>query len=106
MACPQFDELLSGGAADHAAHCEECRALLEALAEVDATFDASFAGIAAPPGLAVRALVLASHTAPLRRPSALPEVLDFIGWAAVLVLAAVLIPRFLPEIQALLANLG
>jgi hypothetical protein len=36
----------------------------------------------------------------------LPEVLDFIGWAAVLVLAAVLLPRFLPLLNAALANLS
>jgi hypothetical protein len=107
MACPQFEDLLQGGpAASHAAHCEECRALLEALADADATFEAAFAGITAPSGMAARALALAARTAPLRRPSVLPELLDFIGWAAVLVLAAVLIPRFLPEIQHLLANLG
>lgn len=112
MACPQFEDLnpedlLAGGSgASHAAHCEECRALLEALADVDTAFEASFAGITAPPGLAARALAMAARTAPLRRPPVLPEVLDFIGWAAVLVLAAVLIPRFLPEIQHLLTNLG
>jgi hypothetical protein len=103
MACPEFEELLRQGEQGHAAHCEECRALLEALADVDATFEAAFAGVAAPPGLeaAVRARV-----ARLRGPSLVPEVLDFIGWAAVLALAAILFPRVLPFITALLAQLS
>jgi hypothetical protein len=108
MACPTFEELSRGGAsvAGHAVHCEQCRALLESLAEVDATLEAAFEGIAAPPGLAARARLMAARETRLRRPSVLPEVLDFIGWAAVLALAAVLLPRFLPAIQAMLANLG
>jgi hypothetical protein len=109
MACPRFEDLLRGGsgtAADHASRCDECRALLEAFYDVDATLDAAFAGIAAPPGLAARARAQAARETRLRRPSPLPEVLDFIGWAAVLTLAAVLLPRFLPVVQAALARLG
>jgi|SRR5580658_5013947 hypothetical protein len=109
MACPRFEDLLRGGsgnAANHAAHCEGCRALLEALDDVDAALDAAFVGIAAPPGLAARAGAQAARETRLRRPSLLPEVLDFIGWAAVLTLAAVLLPRFLPVVQAALARLG
>jgi hypothetical protein len=105
MACPRFEDLLRGGR-DHAARCQECRALLEAFGEVDATLDAAFRGISAPPGLVARARAQAARETPLRRPSPLPEVLDFIGWAAVLTLAAVLLPRFLPVVQAVLASLG
>lgn len=108
MACPSFEDLSAGGESvlRHAAECEDCRALLEALAGVDTTLESAFAGISAPPGMAARARALAARETPLRRPSVLPEVLDFIGWAAVLTLAAVLIPRFLPQIQAMLASLG
>jgi hypothetical protein len=53
---------------------------------------------------AVRARV--ARELPLRRPSPLPEILDFIGWAAVLALAVVLLPRFLPLIDVALAGLG
>ena len=79
MACPEFEELLRRGERGHAAHCEECRALLEALADVDATFEAAFAGVAAPPGLqaAVRARV--ARQGRLRAPSLVPEILGFIG---------------------------
>jgi hypothetical protein len=105
MACPSFEELLRG-AGDHAARCEECRALLEALTEVDATLEAAFADITAPAGLAARARAQASLEAALQRPSWVPEILDFIGWAAVLALAAVLIPRCLPLLQAALTRPG
>lgn len=106
MACPEFEDLVSGAAGDHAAHCEDCRALLDALADVDATFEAAFAGIAAPPSLAAAVRLRVERELPLRRPSLVPEVLDFIGWAAVLVLAAVLLPRFLPLIHDAIASLS
>jgi hypothetical protein len=106
MACPDFEELVSGRAGDHAAHCEECRALLDALADVDATFEAAFAGISAPPSLAAEVRARVAREFPLRRPSLLPEVLDFIGWAAVFALAAILLPRFLPVLNAAIASLS
>ena len=105
MACPEFEDLLRDGG-DHAAHCEECRALLEALADVDATLDGALAGISAPPSLAAAVRARRTHEFPVRRPSVLPEVLDFIGWAAVLALAAVLVPRFLPILDAALARIS
>jgi hypothetical protein len=106
MACPEFEDLVRGGAGGHAARCEDCRALLEALADVDATFEAAFAGVSAPPGMAAAVRARVARELPLRRPSPLPEILDFIGWAAVLALAAVLLPRFLPLIDAALAGRG
>ena len=106
MACPDFEDLVNGGAGDHSAHCEECRALLDAWADVDATFDAAFAGISAPPRLAALVRARAVREIAVRRPSLLPEVLDFIGWAAVFALAAVLLPRFLPLLDAAIASLS
>jgi hypothetical protein len=106
MACPDFESLANGDAGDHAAHCEECRALLDALADVDAAFDAALAGIFAPPSLAAAVRARMAREVPVRRPSLLPEVLDFIGWAAVLALIAVLLPRFLPLLDAALASLS
>jgi hypothetical protein len=105
MACPEFEDLVRDGGG-HAAHCEECRALLEALADVDAALDAAFAGISAPPSLAAAVRARTAHEFPVRRPSLLPEVLDFIGWAAVLALAAILLPRFLPLLDAALAKIS
>jgi predicted anti-sigma-YlaC factor YlaD len=106
MACPEFEDLVREGAGGHAARCEECRALLDALADVDAALEAAFAGVSAPPGMAAIVRARAFRELPLRGPSALPEILDFIGWAAVLALAVVLLPRFLPLIDAALAGLG
>ncbi len=106
MACPDFEDLIRGAARGHAAHCEDCRALLEAWGEADATFESAFAGVHAPPSLAAAARIKIDRQASLRAPSPLPEILDFIGWAAVLTLAAVLIPRLIPWIDAALANLS
>jgi hypothetical protein len=106
MACPEFEDLVREGAGGHAAHCEECRALLDALTDVDAAFEAAFAGVSAPPGMAAVVRARMARELPLRKPSPLPEILDLIGWAAVLALAAVLLPRFLPLIDAALAGRG
>lgn len=106
MGCPDFEDLVSQGPAGHAAHCDACRALLDALADVDTTFDRAFAGIAAPPSLAVSVRARVAGEVSLRRPPVLPEVLDFIGWAAVLALAAVLFPRVLLFLTGVLAGRG
>jgi hypothetical protein len=106
MACPELEDLLRDGAGGHAARCEECRALLDSLADVDATLESAFAGISAPPSLAALARARIARQIPLRAPSVLPEVLDFIGWAAILALAAVLFPRFLPLLDAALSRLS
>ena len=106
MACPEFEDLVRDGSGGHAARCEGCRALLDALAEVDAALETAFAGVVAPPGLAAAVRARVAREFSLRRPSPLPEILDFIGWAAVLALAAVLLPHFLPLIDAALAGRG
>ena len=106
MACPEFEDLVGEGAGGHAAPCERCRALLDALADVDGAFEAAFAGVSAPPGMAAAVRARAARELPLRRPSMLPEILDLIGWAAVLALAAVLLPRFLPLIHAAISARG
>ena len=106
MACPELDDLLNGAAQGHAELCENCRVLLEAWADADATLETAFAGLHAPPSVAAAARMTIDRQAALRAPSFLPEILDFIGWAAVLGLAAALIPRFFPWIDAALAKLS
>ena len=106
MACPQLEELLSEGGGGHAAHCEECQALLDALAQVDATFTAAFACISAPPGLAAAVNARVAKEFPERSPSLVPEVLDLIGWAAVLAMAAIVLPRVANLLSSVLAGLG
>ena len=106
MKCPDFETLLRQGPAGHAAGCEACAALLEALAEVDSRLEAAYAGISAPPGLAARARRVIAAEEARRRPSLLPEILDFIGWAAILALSAVLAQRFLPLFEAAFSRLS
>jgi hypothetical protein len=106
MPCPDFEELVREGRAGHAAQCAECRDLLEALEAVNAAFDAAFRGVAAPPAVAAGARARIARESCLRRPSPVPEILDFIGWAATLTAAALLLPRFLPQLEELLARLG
>lgn len=106
MACPHFEDLLNERNAGHVAHCEECRALMDALARVDATFDAAFGHISAPPGLAEAVQARIARLRPERRLTPVPEVLDLIGWAAVLVIAAVVVPRFAELVRSILLGLG
>lgn len=105
MACPELEELLNEGSEGHAAHCEECHALLAAWAEVDERFDAAFAGICAPKDLAYAVHDRIARELPVRVPSLLPEILDLIGWAAVLALTAIVVPRFTSLLTSILAGL-
>ncbi|HTQ55898.1 MAG TPA: hypothetical protein VMI94_15630 [Bryobacteraceae bacterium] len=95
MACPDFEELIRQGPAGHAAHCDDCRGRLEAWTEIDGAFTSAFADVSAPAGMAAAVRARVAREVPLRPPSILPEALDFIGWAAVLALAAVLLPQLL-----------
>ncbi len=93
MACPDFEELIQQGFSGHAAHCDDCRARLEALSHVDTVLDAAFTGIKAPPGFAASVRARITTATAISRPPVLPEVLDFIGWAAILGVAGFLLPR-------------
>ena len=108
MACPELEDLLSGSFGDHVRGCERCRALLEAFAEVDSAFENAFKGISAPAGMASSVLARAriSPGDLPKRPSAVPELLDMIGWAAVLVVAAIVLPRFTTILRSVWAGLG
>jgi predicted anti-sigma-YlaC factor YlaD len=106
MACPDFDELVRQGPGGHAAYCEDCRALLDAWAEVDDAFETAFAGVAAPPTVAPAVRARIAREIPVRRPSILPEALDLIGWAAVLALIAIMLPHLLLRFGAALAGAG
>ncbi len=66
----------------------------EDMAEIDATLEAAFRGITAPSSVAAAARARITRERLFPAPSALPEVLDFIGWAAVLAAAAILVPHF------------
>jgi hypothetical protein len=106
MACPNFEDLLNGKCGDHVLNCKDCRALMEACAEVDSVFDAAFSGIAAPSGVTAAVRSRIDGASMQRRPSPIPEFLDLIGWAAVLAAAAVCLPRFASFISAIFAGLS
>jgi anti-sigma factor RsiW len=92
MPCELFEDLLNGygelspserrSVDAHLGACAECREFLETLAQLDESLTALYAG------MAPRRMF---DPAAVREPSALPEVLDFCGWAAVLAILAVLI---------------
>jgi len=106
MPCPDLEELLNDENNGHAVNCGKCRALLGAVARVDGILSAAFAQVSAPPGLAAAVRGRVALEVPERRPSPLPEVLDLIGWAAVLAVAAIVIPRFTSLLGSVLAGLG
>jgi hypothetical protein len=106
MACPNFEDLLNGQCGDHVLNCKDCRALLEACAEVDSVFDAAFSGISAPSGVTAAMRMRINEASMRRRLSLFPEFLDLIGWAAVLAAAAILLPRFTLFLRSLIAGLG
>jgi len=102
MGCPEFDNVLKGTAGDHALRCEECAAMLESLTDAEAILEPALAGVSAPPSLAAAARMRIAAESRRKGPSILPELLDLIGWASVLALAAVLFPRFWPLVSAAL----
>lgn len=104
MACPELEDLLCEGPGGHAAHCAECAALLEAYEDAEAALTAAFEGVAAPPSLLAGARQRVAGLAAERPPTALPELLDFVGWAAVLTLFATQAPRLAPLVAAALGN--
>jgi|SRR5579864_781626 anti-sigma factor RsiW len=96
MACAEFEsQLLEYGelARDvrvrvdaHVAGCTGCREFLEALQAVDAALESQFAGrhVSTEFEQAVRRRVQSEPAA--RRLSFVPEILDFVGWAAIVAL--------------------
>jgi hypothetical protein len=106
MACPDFETLVREGPAGHAAQCPDCATLLDALADVDAGLQGAFAGTAAPPSLAASVRLRIAREEAGRHPSLVPEILDFVGWAAVLGLVVVLAHRLLPLVDAAVARIS
>ena len=100
MACAEFEErlleyadLANGERARvdaHAAQCAICREFLEALRTVDSQLTAQLARLEVSPAFApaVRRRVLRESAA--ARPSLVPELLDFVGWGAIVALIGLL----------------
>src|SRR5712692_4131385 len=98
MACSEFEDVLVEYAeltdderrrADaHLAICPGCREFVQALDSVDVRLTEHYAGREVPGGFteAVRSRV--RREAAMRRPSFVPEILDFVGWGAIVALIA------------------
>ncbi|MDQ6759334.1 MAG: zf-HC2 domain-containing protein [Acidobacteriota bacterium] len=109
MPCEAFEDRLIDyselGSADvqavntHLEHCSECRSFLSALAGIDAALTAAFADHTVSPEFSKRVThTVLSHPA-LHRPSLVPEMLDAIGWAAVISILLWLTAFFVPGVE-------
>ena len=104
--CPELENLLKEGSGGHAAQCPKCRELLDRLVQVDATLNAAFGILRASSDLetAVRSRIARLSAEP--KPSIVPEILDFIGWAATLVATAIAILNFISLLGAVVPGIG
>ena len=114
MGCPEFEDRLieyahiEGEARacvdTHLAECADCREFLEALRVVDTQLTARFAGreVSAAFAPAVRRRV--EREASARRLSFLPEILDFVGWGAIVALLGLMAWWVVPFIPAFNTN--
>jgi hypothetical protein len=84
---PELDDAARGRVRAHAAKCTKCRELLDASVELDARLSMT----AKAPERLGRAVLARIE----RRPSYLPELFDFVGWAAVITVAVGLLREFL-----------
>jgi predicted anti-sigma-YlaC factor YlaD len=107
MPCPSFEDLLldyaelapaERGAVDaHLAGCADCREYLETLAHLETGLSDLYAGAQVSPSFRNEVLSI------VERPSLLPEILDFIGWAGIIAGLACLAPllrHFHPELTS------
>jgi anti-sigma factor RsiW len=101
MGCAEFRELLVEYAElvgdararvdSHLAQCSGCREFLGALQTVDAALAARFCGRETSAAFATAVRRRVGRETAMRRPSFIPEVLDFVGWGAIVVLIALAI---------------
>ena len=108
MGCAEFRELLveyaelagaaRGRADSHLAQCAGCREFLEALQTVDAALAAQFGDCETSVEFATAVRRRVGRESAMRRPSFIPEVLDFVGWGAIVALIALAISWVSPLI--------
>jgi len=108
MACPEFeDRLLSLAELEpperqivdgHVVSCDSCRALLDALNEVDSQLAAAFADVVAPAGAVREVHECLREQNRLATPSFIPALLDLTGGMAVLAVGLILAAAFLPRL--------
>lgn len=85
----------------HVSACPACREYLDALAHIDRRLSGTFAEVAAPPVFEQQVLARVNGEARSGKPSFLPEVLDFIGWSAVIAAVAWLAWSLIPAVSML-----
>jgi len=100
MVCAEFEERLleyaelPNGERErvdaHAAQCSSCREFLEALRSVDSQLTAQLAGLEVTPAFARLVRRRVRHEGSAARPSLVPELLDFVGWGAIVTLLGLL----------------
>ena len=106
MACREFEERLlvydelgsdeRQGVSGHLVQCEDCRSFLSALFEVDTALQAAFAQSTVPADFSESVAKKLLGQPERRGPSLIPEVLDAIGWAAVIAMLLWLTAFFVP----------
>lgn len=107
MPCASFEDLLldyqelepaERGAVDaHMAGCADCREYLDTLAHLETGLCDLYAGAQVSPAFRNEVLSI------LERPTLLPEVLDFIGWAGIIAALICLVPllrHFQPDLKS------
>jgi hypothetical protein len=100
MACAEFEDRLVEyaeleGAARacvdmHIAECADCRVFLEALGVVDTALTVQFAGLEVSAAFAPAVRRRIHRQAAMPHPSFIPELLDFVGWGAIVALIGLL----------------
>lgn len=83
----------------HLKACPECHAFFEALNTVDAALTQALDDWQVSPAFQHTVLDRAWRVTPLRKPSFVPEILDFVGWAAVVAIVFDLFYRVKPLLE-------
>jgi len=116
MTCPEFEELLldydkqkaqQRSTVDaHVSACESCRTLQSALAEVDTRLEREYPAIQASPVFDNRVHArIRTLDAAVRKPSLLPELLDFVGYLSVTAALLVTLVLLFPNVTSFLTRL-
>ena len=102
MPCAQFEDLLLDYGElpaieremvdAHLAGCADCREYLETAAQLDTRLAELYAGAQVSPAFHQAMLARAAAEVVPAKPSMLPEVLDFIGWAGIIAAVVCLAP--------------
>jgi anti-sigma factor RsiW len=109
MACAEFEErlleyaeLANGERAcvdAHTARCSSCLEFLEALRTVDFQLAAQLAGLEVTPAFAPAVRRRVRHEGAAARPSLVPELLDFVGWGAIVTLVGLVAWWLMPLVH-------